>query len=84
ADVLLFVDYAEAQNQLAAIAAAIEAANAAGHRLRLVATCRASAVSTVLLYRPDLARQIGFPNPNDASAPIADLPEAALTSAASG
>ncbi|MFL5315581.1 MAG: hypothetical protein ACJ8A0_10955, partial [Microvirga sp.] len=65
-----------------AIAAAIEAANAAGHRLRLVATCRASAVSTVLLYRPDLARQIGFPNPNDAS--IADVAEAALTSAASG
>jgi len=54
ADVLLFVDYAEAQNQLAAIAAAIEAANAAGHRLRLVATCRASAVSTVQQTLEDL------------------------------
>jgi len=54
ADVLLFVDYAEAQNQLAAIAAAIEAANAAGHRLPLVATCRASAVSTVQQTLEDL------------------------------
>ena len=35
-----------------------------------------------LLYRPDLAQRIGFPNPNDAS--IADVAEAALTSAASG
>lgn len=48
ASILLLVDYAEAAPRLAEIADAIEhVASNSGHRLRLVATCRASAVNQV-------------------------------------
>jgi hypothetical protein len=44
---LIFIDYAEAHPNLTAIGGAIEAVNAVGHRLRLIATCRSSGERTV-------------------------------------
>jgi hypothetical protein len=59
AEVLLIIDYAEAATSLFALAHAMERVNRDGkHRIRFVATCRASALSVVKEALEDSAYQI--------------------------